>query len=312
MQSITFRKRTFAHRRQIRWAHRKRWLGLWLISPWLIGLVLFKLVPILASLGFSFTNFHLLPSSDNRFVGLANYAQYLTDRNTGIALWQTVRLALIGIPLQLAASIFVAALLSSPRLRMRNAMRALFFLPSIIPSAAALAMWQGFTDPGSGWLNALLLDPLGLDGVIRLSSGGPNSSLSILSTLWTIGPGILILMGAMQGIPVEVQEAARVDGAGRLRSFFSITLPMITPAIFFTLVLSLTAVFGGAILLDRGRSFNSNLSSYDQFVYFVLFNLFRLGGASSLAWLFFAFVMGLMVLLFWTARSWVYFPEQEA
>jgi multiple sugar transport system permease protein len=298
--------------RRIHWARYKRVSGLLLISPWLIGLVVFKLVPILTSLGFSFTNFHLLPSDTNHFVGLANYADFLTDPRTGVALWQTVKLALIIIPLQTAASIFVAALLSSPRLRKTNALRVLFFLPSIIPSAAAMYMWQGFVNPRSGWLNALILNPLGLADFVHLSSRGSNSSLFILSSLWTIGPGILILMGAMQGVPTEVQEAARVDGAGRLRSFFSVILPMVTPAVFFTLVLNLTAVFGGAILLDRGHSFNSNLSSYDRYVYYVLFNLFHVGAASSLAWLFFIFVTLLVLLLFGTAKYWVYFPDREA
>jgi ABC-type sugar transport system permease subunit len=308
MQSIPFGK-THKPRPRSRY---KRITGLLLIMPWLIGLIVFKLVPILASLGFSFTNYHLLPSPDNRFVGLANYASYLVDSNTWTALWGTVKLALVSIPLQTAFAIFVAALLSSPRLRMKNTLRVLFFLPSIIPSAAATYMWQGFVNPRGGWLNALILDPLGLSPFVHLSTRGLNFPLLVLSSLWTIGPGILILMGAMQSVPSEVQEAARVDGASRLRNFFSITLPIVTPAIFFTLVLNLTAVFGGAILLDRGRSFNSNLSSYDRFVYYVLFNLFHLGAASSLAWLFFIFVVILMLAFFVTSKYWVYFPDQEA
>jgi ABC-type sugar transport system permease subunit len=310
MQTITFGK-IRKPRPRVHWARYKRISGLLLIAPWLIGLVVFKLVPILASLGLSFTNFHLLPFEPNRFVGLSNYTSYLTDHTAWAAFWLTVKLALVIIPLQTAGSVFVAALLSSSRLRMRNLLRVLFFLPSIIPSAAATYMWQGFTNPRGGWLNVLILNPLGISRFIHLSSRGPNSSLFILSSLWTIGPGILILMGAMQGVPPEVQEAARVDGAGRLRSFFSITLPMVTPAIFFTLVLNLTAVFGGAILLDRGRSFNSNLSSFDQYVYRVLFSLFHVGAASSLAWLFFIFVMILVILLFATAKYWVYFPDRE-
>jgi ABC-type sugar transport system permease subunit len=273
--------------------------------------VAFRLIPILASLGFSLTNYHLLSSPNDRFVGLANYAQFLTSQETGTALWQTIRLALMAVPLQIAASIFVAALLSSHRLRMRSLLRVLFFLPSIIPGAAAAYMWQDFVDPNGGWLSALILRPLGLGPIPALSSSGPDSWLFALSSLWAIGPGILILMGALQGVPAEVQEAARADGAGRLRTFFTITLPMITPAIFFTLLLNLTAIFGGAILLDRGRGFESSLSSYDQFVHYVLFRLFHLGEASSLAWLFFLFVIGLALLLFGTARSWVHYPDQE-
>jgi multiple sugar transport system permease protein len=115
----------------------------------------------------------------------------------------------------------------------------------------------------------------------------------------------------MQGIPTDIFEAALVDGANRLRRFFFITLPMVTPAIFFTLILNLTAVFGGAVLLDRGYSFNSNLSSVDNYLYFILFNAFRLGAAASLAWIFFIFLLVVVLVLFATSRRWVYFPDRE-
>ena len=109
-------------------------------------------------------------------------------------------------------------------------------------------------------------------------------------------------MGAMQGISPEVYESALMDGAGRMVRFFKITMPLITPAIFFSLVLNLTAVFGGAILLDRGNTFSIDLSSYDAY---------NLGYASSLAWVFFIFVMIVVLVLFRTSKSWVYFPDRE-
>ena len=102
-----------------------------------------------------------------------------------------------------------------------------------------------------------------------------------------------------------------VDGANRLRRFFSITLPMVTPAIFFTLILNLTAIFGGAILLDRGNTFNSSLSSVDTYLYYILFGTFRLGSAASLAWIFFIFMLALVLFLFATSKRWVYFPDRE-
>jgi ABC-type sugar transport system permease subunit len=121
----------------------------------------------------------------------------------------------------------------------------------------------------------------------------------------------MIIMGSRQGIPTKIFEIALVDGASRLRRFFSLTLPMITPAIFFTLILNLTDVFGVAILLDRGSSFNSNLSSVDNYLYFILFNTFRLGSAASLAWIFFIFLLVLVLVLFAPSKRWVYFPDQE-
>jgi multiple sugar transport system permease protein len=289
----------------------KRLWGLLLISPWLIGLALFKLAPLLATLGISFTDFFLLTPDKMTFVGLKNYIDLFKDPNLGAAFMGTFKLALIVIPLQTAGAILLAAMLSDAKLRLKDTLRVLFFLPSIIPSAAALFMWQGFTNPKSGWLNPLLLNPLGLAKYVHFSSRGSTPSLLILSTLWSIGPGFMIIMGAMQGIPVDIFEAALVDGANRLRRFFSITLPMVTPAIFFTLILNLTAVFGGAILLDRGSSFNSNLSSVDNYLYFILFNTFRLGSAASLAWIFFIFLVVLVLVLFVTSKRWVYFPDRE-
>jgi len=290
----------------------KRQVGLILISPWFIGLVLFKLAPILASFVFSFTDFHLLNPEQIEVTGLANYRIILRDDQAALALWQTIKLALVIIPLQTCASIFVAALLSSQKLLAKNTMRMLFFLPSIIPSFSVALMWDGFVNPATGWLNRLILGPLGLDALNHFSYGDPSLRLLfIVSSLWTIGPGILIMMGSMQGISNEIYEAAHIDGAGRLTRFFKITIPLITPAIFFSLVLNLTAVFGGAILLDRGGRWRNYFSSYDGYVNFVLFDMFKLGYASSLAWVFFAVVMIIVLILFGTSKRWVYFPDRE-
>ncbi|HEX5839628.1 MAG TPA: sugar ABC transporter permease [Anaerolineales bacterium] len=288
----------------------KRQVGLLLISPWLVGLLVFKLAPILTSLVFSFTDYQLLHPGEAQFIGFQNYRTVFQDATAGTVLWQTVRLALIILPLQLAASICVAGLLGDRRLWLRNTVRTLFFLPSIIPAFAATLMWRGYLDPGMGWIG-FLLKPLGLDGLSRQGSAAGLDFLLPLTSLWTIGPSILILLGAFQTIPHEIYEAAKLDGAGRLRRFISMTVPLITPAIFFSLVLNLTAVFGGAILLDRGSTYRGEISSYDGYVNYVLLDLFRVGYASSLAWVFFLIVLLVILILFGTSRYWVYFPERE-
>jgi multiple sugar transport system permease protein len=302
--------RTKASRRPHQRRDKRLW-GLLLISPWLVGLVIFKLAPILTTLGISFTNIYFIEPFPFKFVGLKNYIDLFKDPNLWTAFLGTFKLAGIIIPIQTGAAILLASLLSNEKLHIKNTLRVLFFLPSIIPSAAALFMWQGFTNPKSGWLNPLILDPLGLAKYVHFTSRGATPSLLILSTFWAIGPGFLIIMGAMQGIPTDVFEAALVDGANRLRRFFSITLPMISPAIFFTLILNLTAIFGGAVLLDRGNTFDSNLSSVDTFLYYILFRTFRMGSAASLAWIFFIFMLVLVVILFATSKRWVYFPDPE-
>jgi len=190
--------------------------------------------------------------------------------------------------------------------------RALFFLPSLIPSTAFMFMWQGFVNPKTGWLTRILLGPIGLQSLNIFAGRNSGQALFILGTLWTIGPGMLILMGSIQGIPLELYEAARMDGAGRVRSFFAVTLPLITSAVFFTLMLNLTGALGGALLLDRGFGINDQLSSFDNYIHFLLFRKFELGAASSAAWIFFVLVMLIVIVLFWTSKWWVYYPDQES
>ncbi len=291
--------------------YNRRW-GLILVSPWIIGLLVFKLAPILATFWMSFTDMNLLTWTQYSFVGLKNYINLFRDPNLGKAFVGTFQLGGIVIPVQVIGAILLASLLNDKRLRIKNTLRVLFFLPSIIPSVAALFMWQGFLNPTSGWLYTLFLNPLGLARFVHFSTRGAGSPpYLILVTLWSIGPGFLIILGAMQGIPLDIFEAALVDGATRVQRFFSITLPMITPAIFFTLILNLTAIFGGPILLDRGHTFNSSISSVDSYLYYLLFSSFHLGFAASLAWIFFIFMLILVIGLFVTSKYWVYFPDQE-
>jgi len=291
--------------------HPKQLTGLLLISPWLIGLVLFKLLPILASLGISFTNFYMLTPAETAFVALDNYFQIFRDQAAGYVLFETIGMALFTVPIQLGASIILAALLSSPRLKAKTALRTLFFLPSIIPSVAVFFMWIGFVNPSTGWLNRLILEPLGLTGFNNVYSEGAIAMLFAFSSLWSIGPGMLIVLGAMMSLPPEIQEAARVDGAGPLTRFFSITLPLVSPALFFALIINLISAFGGVVLLDRGNVYSGSISPYDGYVSDVMFRQFQLGYASSLSWLFFILMMILVVVLFSTSRRWVYYPDRE-
>lgn len=285
--------------------------GLLLISPWLIGFLLFKLLPILASLGISFSNFFMLTPEETEFIGLGNYLRLFDDSRVGVVLFDTLAAAFTTVPLQLFASIGLAALLNSPRLKGGMALRTLFFFPSIIPSVAVLFMWFGFVDPSTGWLNRLILEPLGLTGFNDVYSEGAMALLFGISSLWAIGPGMLIMLGAMQSLSPEVHEAARVDGAGPVVRFLSITLPLISPAVFFALVINLIAVFGGVVLLDRGNVFSGSSSPYDGYVSDMMFREMELGYASSLAWVFFMIVMVVIIIMFSTSKRWVYFPDQE-
>jgi ABC-type sugar transport system permease subunit len=300
-----------AARRSSPMARRQMWLGLLFVSPWLIGFVVFKLLPILASLAFSFTNFHAMERESIQFVGLDNYARILTDNDAGFSFFATLSFALRVIPAQLGVALLFAAFISSPRIRAKRLLRSLIFLPSIIPGTAVFVVAFGFIDPSTGWLNRLILEPLGMAPFV-----GPNSEAGFyfiltLIALWTIGPTFLIMLAAMRGVPHELYESARVDGAGPINRFVNVTLPMVSPAIFFSLIISLVSIFGGAALLDQGTTFSGGISAYDNYISDVIFREFEIGYAAALAWSFFIMMIIVIVVLFRTARYWVYYPEGE-
>jgi ABC-type sugar transport system permease subunit len=265
--------------------------------------VLLKLVPILAALVFSFTNFYMLEPGQTVFIGLRNYLDIFRDKAAGASLFGSIGSFLFIVPLEMVAALALAVIASSARLRNKLILRTLFFLPSIIPAIAILFIVNGMADPRIGWINRLILEPL------NLPYSGLGSLFPVVLALWSIGPTFIIMLSAIQSIPNEIIEAARVDGAGPIMRLFFITLPMISPAIFFSLIINMTNAFGGVVLLDRGMPFNQSLSPMESYITFQMFTAGKLGYASALAWVMFIMVMVVIVILFRSARYWVYFPE---
>ena len=284
-------------------------IGLLFLSPWLVGFVLLKALPILYTLGYSFTNFNLTRPGETTFVGLENYIHFAIDLDAWSGLVGSLGYFVTTVPLELLVALGLATVLSSQRVRAKALWRLVIFTPSIIPAAAIYYVWLGFINPDSGWLSRLILTPLGLPPLTPGNGGVPF--LAIIMALWSIGPGFLIMYGAMLSVPKDLYDAARVDGAGPLIRFLNITVPMISPAIFFSLVIDLTAAFGGSLLLDRGYVFSENLSSSPMLGYInqVMFYYEKMGYASALAWVMFAVTMTLTIILFRSARRWVYFPD---
>ncbi len=284
-------------------------IGLLLITPWLIGFLLLKLAPIIASFIFSLTDFNMLKPQDISFIGLQNYAVLVRDETMWSVLVGTIGLAVITVPLQLLFALLLAALLSNESIIGRNFYRTLIFLPSIIPGIAVFSVWFGFVDPTNGWLNQLIMEPLGLPPYPGPNSESGRNLLLILLSLWNIGPAFLILSGAMMGVPKELYEAARVDGAGPVYRLINITLPVISPAIFFSLLISLITVFGGSVLLDRNISFSSGFQSpVDWYIAEIMFGKQSLGYAAGIAWIMFILVIVIAIYLFKTADRWVFYP----
>ena len=276
-------------------------IGLLFLAPWLIGFVLLKALPILAALVFSLTDFKMLSPETTKFVGLENYIRFLGDSAAGASLFGSLGYFLLTVPLEMVVALALAAVFTSDRLKNKRISQTLIFMTAIIPSTSIFFIFLGSLQ----YAERLIFTPMNLP---------PNQGFGLLlpfMALWSIGPGFLIIYSAMESVPKEIYEAARVDGAGPVARFVFITLPMISPAIFFTLVINLTGAFGGAVLLDRGYILSFSLSPMEGYINDTMFSQADLGYASALAWVTFAVMMTLTVLLFRSARRWVYFPEED-
>jgi len=276
-------------------------IGLLFLAPWLIGFVLLKALPILAALVLSLTDFRMLSPETTKFVGLENYVRFFQDAQAGANLLGSLNYFLLTVPLEMVVALVLAAIFTSERLKNKRFSQTLIFMTSIIPATSVFFIFLGSIQ----YADRLIFTPLGLP---------PIQGFGLLlpfMTLWSIGPGFLIIYSAMVSVPKEIYEAARVDGAGLFARFFHITLPMISPAIFFTLVINLTGAFGGAVLLDRGYILSFSLSPMEGYINETMFRETELGYASALAWVTFTVMMTLTLLLFRSAKRWVYFPEED-
>jgi len=276
-------------------------IGLLFLAPWLIGFVLLKALPILAALVFSLTDFKMLSPETTKFIGLENYIRFFRDSEAGASLLGSLEYFLLTVPLEMVVALALAAIFTSERLKNKRISQTLIFMTSIIPSTSIFFIFLGSLQ----YAERLIFTPLNLPPI-----EGFDLLLPFMA-LWSIGPGFLIMYSAMQSVSREIYEAARVDGAGPIARFVYITLPMISPAIFFTLVINLTGAFGGAVLLDRGYILNFSLSPMEGYINATMFLDADLGYASALAWVTFAVMMALTVFLFRSAKHWVYFPEED-
>jgi ABC-type sugar transport system permease subunit len=276
-------------------------IGLLFLLPWLIGFILFKALPIVAALIFSLTDFRMLSPETTKFVGLENYLQFFRDSIAGASLFGSLGYFLLTVPLEMVVALVLAAIFTSHRLKNKGISQTLIFMTSIIPGASVFFIFLGSLE----YADQLIFKPLNLPPI-----EGFGLLLPFMA-LWSIGPGFLIMYSAMESVPSEIYEAARVDGAGPLARLVYITLPMISPAIFFSLVINLMGAFGGALLLDRGYILGFSLSPMEGYINEVMFGQADLGYASALAWITFAVMMTITIFLFRSARPWVYFPEED-
>jgi len=282
------------------------------LSPWLIGFTVFTAFPMIASAYFSFTDYRI--GEEIHFVGLANWSKLLTDPVTLKSLGVTLRFGLVVVPVSILFPLFIAAILNSKWLLARPFFRIFFYMPYMVPAISAVFIWQSFLNGQTGWLNRLLTS-IGIQNPPNwLFNPQYITYALVLMGLWGVGNAMLTMMASMQGVPTELYEAAKVDGASGSTVFLRITLPMISPVIFYNLVLSVIGVMQYFIVpyvLSNTTRSNEDTNFINLHLYRTAFQFNDMGYAAALAW--FIFIVGLVmtVTLFLTSRRWVYYASGE-
>jgi len=290
---------------------REALLGYLWISPWILGFLLFTAGPMVASLYLSLTNYNIV--SPPQFIGLSNFRIAFTkDELFWRSLGRTFYYAGVAIPLSIGGSLFAAVLLNQS-LKGSTLFRTFFFLPHLTPVVASAILWKWIFHPQAGLFN-FLLGKVGIAGPLWLASPTWAIPALIIMMLWGAigGNRMLIFLAGLQGISQELYEAAEIDGAGLWGRFINITLPMLTPTIFFNLVLGVIgalSVFTPAFVTTKGGPSYATWF-YGLHIYFNAFQFFNLGYASALAWIFFMVLLTFTYIQFRSSIHWVYYEGE--
>ena len=292
---------------------RARW-GYVFIAPWIIGFLAFTAIPMIATLAFSFTNIDLAQADPLRFVGLKNYEALLKDPQVWDSLAITLKFAALALPVAVVLPLLVALLLHSRYLLGSGGFRVLFFLPYVVPFVAGVFIWGGMLNPSTGWIN-LALQAVGLENPPAWleDPGWVYPGLALIG-VWGIGAGMIVYLAGLKGIPTDLYEAARIDGAGAWASLRHITIPMLTPVIFYTIVLSVVEVMQyflvPLVLQDGTGEPGGSTMFYNLYVYKNFFTFQNMSYGATLAWLLFMITLAITLILFGTARRWVYYAGE--
>ncbi|GJM43017.1 MAG: ABC transporter [Ardenticatenaceae bacterium] len=307
-------KRNRTERDQLKW-------GLIFLSPWLIGIVIFYLIPFIASFGFSLVEFNLAVPEDTQFVGFSNWQRALfDDPNVYESFGVTFLFAAISLPIGMIFALLLALLMNSNSVRGKAFFRTMFFMPTMVPLVATVLIWGGVLNEQTGWYNLLLQNVFGIEavGVSGLRWLADPKLIYFTLTfigLWAVGNTMMITLAGLQSVPTEMYEAADIDGAGYWRKLISITVPMISPVLFYNLVLGaigLMQYFLVPFVLNGGNGFPDGTTNYvGIYFYNQSFKFFNMGYGATIAWLIFLVSLVLTIVLFGSARYWVYYAGEE-
>ena len=285
-----------------------QWHGFIYIIPWLIGFLIFQLYPFCASLFYSFTEFNI--GVPWKWVGLQNYIEMFTaDRQYYKSVRVTLMYVFFSVPVKLAFALFIAVILNM-KIRFLNGFRTLYYLPSILGSSVGIAiLWRTlFTRQG---LVNVILQRLNLGFVDFL--GSPDVAIYTISLLavWQFGSSMVIFLGALKQVPSEMLEAARVDGANHFQVFLKITIPMISPMIFFNLIMQVNMAFqqfNSPYLITQGGPLKSTYL-YGLMLYENAFRYQRMGYACAQSWILLLVILGFTGLVFKSSPYWTYYED---
>ena len=285
------------------------------VAPWLIGFVVLGIFPLIIGLATSFTNYDGFNLDHVKFLGLGNYARALADGEAIVALSRTVYFSVFSVPSGIVLALAIAILLNQ-NIPARGGFRTLFYLPTVVPIVATVWVWKIFLDQNFGLVNA----GLGLffpNTAVRWLVDYPTFVLVAL-TLWMgVGGGMVIFLAGLQGIPSELKDAAQIDGADRWETFRFITLPLLTPVIFFQVIMGIIGSLQTLVapMLLAGGSLSA-MPPRDNYLYLIhvylqVFANQRFGYGTALLWLLFVVIVLLSVLVFRSSRYWVYYEVEH-
>jgi len=286
-------------------AGRRNVTGYIFIAPFILGFLLWFLIPALTSVWLAFQKWNMIKPPD--FVGLDNFRRLLSDKLFWQALKVTAMYTAISVPLSMVLA-FSLALLMNTKVRGITVFRTLYYLPSIVPAVANAVLWAWFLNSDFGLLNALL-HAIGLPKVLWLQKPEWALPALILMSLWGLGGGMVIFLAGLQGIPNEFYEAAEIDGAGPWAKLWHVTIPLMSPIIFFSLVMGIIGtfqVFTAGYLITNGGPQNATLF-YVLYLWRNAFQYLEMGYAAALAWVLFFIIMGLTAFIFKGIGSRVYY-----
>ena len=286
------------------------YMGFILVLPWLIGFCIFKLYPFVSSLIYSFTDYDLFKGVQN-VVGFQNYIDAFTKTKNIKALQVTFTYAFMTVPLKLIFALFIAYILNF-RIKGVGLFRTAYYVPSILGGSVAIAVLWKALFKNDGVVNTILA-MLGFESINFLADKQWALFIICLLRVWQFGSAMVLFLAALKGVPEDLYEAASIDGATRGRQFMSITIPLISPVIFYNLVTQLVQAFqefNGPYIITNGGPRNAT-TLISLIVYNTAFKDYKVGMSSAMAWVMFVIVMVLTIIAFVSQKKWVYYSDDD-